>query len=106
MDIKQLVIDWNNQNPLDRLFRIKNHIVFNSPQHRQTNQLDILFEYIEEKMFEQQQQQITEQAIKDEQYQKGIWLKENKLSNEQQQDLFDKIDVGSINSQDNSLSIQ
>lgn len=45
--MRDLVIKWNNMFPLDNWFRRKYNIPFNSKEHRESNQIDILFEYIE-----------------------------------------------------------
>lgn len=50
--IKKEIISWNNRFPVDKYWRQKHNIAFNSPAHREISFLDQLFEYYEEKIFE------------------------------------------------------
>lgn len=49
--IRDSVIDWNIRFPIDKWWRKKYNIAFNSKSHRESNFLDQLFEYEEEKLF-------------------------------------------------------
>ena len=51
-EIKDLVIDWSIRFPIDKWFRKKYNIPYNSKSHRDSNFLDQLFEYEEDKLFE------------------------------------------------------
>lgn len=51
MNLKDFLVEWNNQFPLDKRFRNRNNISFNSIEHRQTNQIDILINFYEDVMF-------------------------------------------------------
>ena len=94
--IDQFLIRWNNEHPLDHQYRKDNKIAFNSPQHRSISQLDILMEYLEEQLFSKYEDNLEVERKKKELYNKGIWLNENSES-ESSIDLFDKIDISSIN---------
>lgn len=106
VNLKDFVIKWNNENPLDKKFREKYNIAFNSPEHRQTNQLDILFEYVEDKVFEEYKQTIEDRVKKESQYKEGKWIEEKQLTNEESQTLFDRIDISQINSEDSQIQIK
>lgn len=106
VSLRTLIVRWNNENPLDKKFREKYKIAFNSPQHREINQLDILIEYIEDQVFSEYRQIIENQDIKDKQYKEGRWLEEKQLTSQESQDLFDKIDVFKINSEDSQIQIR
>lgn len=103
MSLRDLIIRWNNDHPLDKTFREKYKIAFNSPQHREINQLDILLEYIEDQVFTEYKADVEHRLNKEKQYQEGKWLEEKQLSNEESQDLFDKIDIFKINSEDSQI---
>lgn len=68
--IRDSVVDWNIRFPIDKWWRKKYNISFNSSAHRESNFLDQLFEYEEEKLF-------NELSSKNEEYVPGIgeWLK-------------------------------
>lgn len=106
MNLRDLIIRWNNDNPLDKKFREKYNIPFNSPQHRQTNQLDILMEYVEEEVFKEFRKTIETSIEKEKQYQAGQWLQERQLSSEESQDLFDKIDIMKINTENSQIKVE
>lgn len=100
MSFRGFIVRWNNDNPLDKKFRDKYKIAFNSPQHRESNQLDILLEHIEDQLFSEHDKAIEHRIIKDKQYEKGLWLEEVKMTEEESQDLFDKIDIFKIKKED------
>lgn len=95
----KLIIQWNNMFPLDRWYRKKYNIPFNSIQHQTVSQIDILFEWREEKLFEKHQEKLKQQEIKEKLYKEGKWLT-NQIDIEFEEipeDMFDKIDVTQIN---------
>ena len=49
--LREEIIEWNNRFPVDRWWREKHGIAFNSASHRETSFLDQLFEYQEDKLF-------------------------------------------------------
>ena len=102
MNLRKIIVRWNNDNPLDKNFREKYKIAFNSPQHREINQLDVLLEYIEDQVFDEYKEH---QVIKKKQYQEGKWLEEKQLTDQETEDLFSKIDISSIKD-DSQIQIQ
>lgn len=106
MDLRKLMIRWNNDNPLDRKFREKYKIAFNSPQHREINQLDVLAEFIEGEIFSEFEKKVHREIEREEMYAKGEWLKETESNTDVDQDLFDKIDVTLFNSKDSQIQIK
>ena len=46
-NIKELVEHWNKVMPIDRWYRKKYNIPFNSPNHRAVNIIDMFFEFLE-----------------------------------------------------------
>lgn len=103
--LKTFMIQWNNDHPLDRRFRDKHHISFNSQKHRSTNQLDLLSEYFETKMINEYEEGLEKQIKQEEEFKKGIWLSERIVTEQDTLDLFDKIDISSIGS-DSQLQIE
>jgi len=95
-ELKAFIVRWNNDHPLDRRFREKYKLSFNSPQHRETNQFDILLEYIESSLIAEYEAEINKAIEKEKLYQKGIWLSEN-VTEEQSIDLFDQLDLSQLN---------
>lgn len=106
MNLREFIVRWNNENPLDHRFREKYKIPFNSAQHRSTNQLDILLEHIEDQVFEEFKHTVERRTEAKQLYAKGEWIKEVTLSNNEAQDLFDKIDIFKINKEDSQIKIQ
>lgn len=51
-DFDRFVFDWNVKFPLDRWYRVKYGIRFNSKEHREVSFLDILFEYNEKQLYD------------------------------------------------------
>jgi hypothetical protein len=100
MSLKGFIIRWNNDHPLDKKFRDKYKIAFNSIEHRNSNQLDILFEYLEDQLFVEYDSAIEQRINKQKQYEAGQWLEEVKMSEQEAQDLFDKIDIFAIKKDD------
>lgn len=69
--IEKELLQWNITFPLDRWFREKYKIPLFSRQHLDTNPLDILAEYIEDEMFYDAKNGITEEVKEGE----DIWSK-------------------------------
>ncbi len=77
MSLKKLVLRWNDQWRYDLWFRRKYSIMFNSKQHRDSNQIDIAFEYIEYKL-EEQEKKRWEKIEEDQKFRKGnpdVWIR-------------------------------
>lgn len=85
-EVKNYIINWNYKFPIDRWWRKKYNIAFNSSGHRESSFLDQLFEFEEDKLF-------RELSEKDEYIPgSGNWLKtvEPKTMDESIQQLRDE----------------
>jgi len=52
-DLKDFVIQWNVDFPIDRWWRKKYSVAFNSPEHRAVSLIDMRFEWEEDELFEE-----------------------------------------------------
>ena len=52
-DIRQYIIEWDNRFPIDRWWRKKYNIAFNSSAHRESSFLDQLVEWEEDQLFDE-----------------------------------------------------
>lgn len=75
-DVRSYVVNWNTRFPLDRWWRKKYNITFNSPVHRESCFLDQLFEWEEEQLFEElyNEDPFTPNS--------GNWIKQQKITEE------------------------
>lgn len=73
--LTEFVYQWSLAFPIDRYWRNKHKIAFNSPIHREVSFFDMRFEYEEDLIFERS---------KEEEYipNTGSWLKESALKDE------------------------
>jgi hypothetical protein len=95
-----LVIWWNNTFPYDRWWRNKHNVAFMSTVHKDTSQLDIYFEYLEDKLFRQHEEKMIENKEREDQFKKGIILRERDI--EEEIDVFElmkRADYSKVNSQ-------
>lgn len=97
--LRSLMIGWNNNFPLDRRFRAKREILFNSDEHRATNQVDIYLQWLEDELYKEYLTRAKEEVEDKVLYDKGQWVKEVASSDQETLDLFDKIDIDAINEQ-------
>lgn len=51
--LKDSILKWSIRFPYDRLWRKKYNVAFNSPDHRESNFIDQVFDIIEDEVFEQ-----------------------------------------------------
>lgn len=79
MDLEKFVIDWNNKFPLDRWYRKKYNLRFNSSQHRGTNLVDIYFEFIEDRLYKEAETKTSVEKQKEEKYKQNGWLEPKKI---------------------------
>lgn len=74
--IRDNIIKWNIDFPVDRIWRKKHNLAFNSSGHREVSFLDMLFDIEEDKLFE-------ELATKEEYVPNiGDWLKPQEQKSE------------------------
>ena len=71
-DIKTFIYRWNTNYPIDRWWREKHGVAFNSPAHRVVSFLDMYIEWLEDKIYAD----AFKGATKNEQYKPGEWLEE------------------------------
>lgn len=97
-NLRKNVIEWNNRYPLDRLYRKQHNIGFGSSEHRVINQIDIYFEWLEDRLYEEAIEKAQVELKEEKDLEKGIWLKrrEDKISSEEEMDLFNKIDTSKM----------
>ena len=96
--LKSEIIKWNNKFPLDRWWRHKYNIPFGSKTHLEISQLDIYFEYLEEKVFEEYQENLEREEIRKSNYESGIWIKDSRLELKSNIDeVFRNLDLDQFN---------
>lgn len=96
MSMRSIIIQWDNEHPLDREYRKKHNIAFNSPQHRELCQLDIYMEWLEDQLYNDAMVQAKHEIECEAQLKKGIWLRERTVTDEASNELFDQIDISDI----------
>jgi hypothetical protein len=69
-DINSFIYRWNATYPIDRWWREKHNIAFNSPEHRVVSFLDIYIEWQEDQLYTK----IRNINIKNAEYKPGDWL--------------------------------
>jgi hypothetical protein len=52
-EIRDKIVQWNVNFPIDRVWREKHNVAFNSKEHRETSFLDQLFEMEEDAFFKE-----------------------------------------------------
>ena len=88
--LRSQLIDWNNSFPLDRIYRQKHNILFNSDDHRRLCQVDIYLDWLESELFKEYEADFIQGEKRAELYKKGIWLREPEEQEMTDED-FDKI---------------
>ena len=93
------ITDWNVEYPVDRYWREKYKIPFNSPQHRSISFIDELIDYEEDLLFERLYESSKKDKEIEELYErgKGNWLKKQVMSNKEVDYAFENLDLDSFN---------
>ena len=78
--IKKQILEWDNKFPVDKWWRDKHNIAFNSKAHQEISFLDQLFEYYEDKMYEEHREGVKYEPNT------GNWLVPQKRSDEEKQE--------------------
>lgn len=101
-DLRTQIVDWNNRFPLDREWRRKYNVAFNSPEHRATSQLDIYLEWLENRLFDEAVEKAVKGIEMQKEYDEGNWLKKQEeiMTTEEDLDAFDKLDVTVLNTEE------
>lgn len=100
-----MMVWWNNTYPLDRWYRQKHKIAFNSPEHRRVNPIDIYREWLEDHLFEDYRDRIEAEEKAAQLLRQGIWISKPQLTQKQRDDLWSKIDVSKINQMSNAIKV-
>ena len=92
MDLKQFIYDWNLKYRIDRIYRKKYGIRFNSKEHRELNLIDMKIELEEDYLFEKLKfENETRGRDREDYIINGSWLRE-RIEEMSEQD-FNEIDV-------------
>ena len=97
---KEFLIEWNSLFPLDRWWRKKNNVTFNSKQHRETSYIDIFYEWLEDSVFDDHFENLGKEEKRKEHYRKtGEWIIEEFSKEKEKEliDLFDNMDISQFN---------
>jgi hypothetical protein len=73
-DIEDFIYRWNVTYPMDRWWREKHKVAFNSPEHRVVSFLDMYIEWREEQLYNK----VRENNIRHTEYKPGDWLQDRK----------------------------
>lgn len=89
--IRKLLISFNNVFPLDKSFRDSKGILFNSEEHRNIDQIDLYYSFLESELYRESIEQAVEQKERQEELNKGKIIKERVVTKEETERLFDKL---------------
>jgi hypothetical protein len=88
--LKDFVLFWNQTFIIDKWWRDKHKIAFGSSAHLEVSQIDILFEFLEQKIFDDYAIKIVEEETKKTLLKNGEWISEGEEPEMSDED-FDKI---------------
>ena len=94
---RDFLIEWNFLFPLDRWWRLKHGVAFLSKEHLEISQLQITYEYLEEKMFEDFLEEGKRRIEIDKEYKAGNWINLNTINSKEEDSLFDNLDIREFN---------
>ena len=100
-DIQHFILKWNNDYPIDRYWRKKYKVAFNSEQHRNTSLLDMRIEFEEDRLFEKTKEKEDKMV-----YTAGTnnYLRKRsrfaKVSEQEAQDMYDNLDISQFDQTD------
>lgn len=96
MTLREFIIKWDNTHKHDFWWRNKHSVAFNSREHREASQIDIVFEYLEDLL----SKRIVEESEKKEEKKKRLkeegWISEQKIDEEKLKEEFDSIDISKM----------
>lgn len=93
MTPKQLMTWWNVTFPLDKWYREKYNLRFNSEEHRSVNPIDIYLEWVEDELHKELLEKAVQKREEQEQWDKGIVVKQRKIDKKKEEELFEKLKV-------------
>lgn len=87
------IVEWNSEYPLDRWWRKKHGVPFNSTEHRSISPQDMLFEFLEDAFYKKIYESLTH--VEEEKYIPGskTFLKGQEVTAES----FEEIDLDMFN---------
>lgn len=98
--LRRQIIDWSNKFPLDSTYRRKHNIIFNSPQHRELNQIDIYFDWLESKIHEEFLEEARRDIENEKLFARGTWIRDSfDDDSADHAALFEKLNTSDFNSQ-------
>lgn len=101
-DVRNFIYKWNLSNPVDRWWRERHKVPFNSPDHRISNFIDQFIEFEEKKiydsLFEEQLKKQNEDSERTTEYipGKGIVLKQSKITSKEADSQFESLDLNNF----------
>lgn len=89
-DLKEIILNWNINFPIDRWWRKTYNISFNSAKHRETSFIDMWIDYLESFFFKE-----FMEGEENEKYSPGKdnWLKRKEIHQELSDEEFRNIDI-------------
>jgi len=96
---RTFLIRWNNNFPYDRWFRKKFSIGFGSEEHRKISQIDVFYEFYEEFLFKEYEEELEKRKVKEKLLLEGKWLQDREETDEEMERLFSNIKISSNNNE-------
>lgn len=103
-DIADFIRRWNINYPVDRWFREKHKIPFNSKKHRSSSILNMRMEFEEDLLYREESAKLANKKTKSYTPSRGDWLEVRKAPEMSQNEIdkaFDDIDIDSIEELEN-----
>lgn len=98
-DIKEFVLRWNATYPVDRWWREKHKVAFNSPAHRVVSFLDMYIEWTEDQLIKD----LVDKDLKRQSYKQGHWLTPKEIDLQEEIRMFENIDLSKFDDKDKTL---
>jgi hypothetical protein len=95
MTLRELVLEWDNEWRYDYWWRKKYNIPFNSERHREANQIDIAFEFMENQITNESLDQLKLDEENKKMLERGEYIRSN-FDEKKQKELFDKMDISNL----------
>lgn len=95
-ELKDFILNWNIDFPIDRWWRKRHGVIFNSSVHREVSFIDMFLEFIEESLYEEVLEK--RKNIEEDPYApgEGNFLFEREVSQELTDEEFDKVDLDNL----------
>ena len=90
-DLESFIYKWNTDYPIDRWWREKHKVAFNSPEHRVVSFLDLYIEWKEDEIYNK----AMGISLKNSLYRpdEGDWLTEQEVNIQKETIDFEKLDL-------------